>query len=160
MSYTWIYPGSPQKSGCIYHRKILDGLKGEMHTRSVGLSSVQGSHNKNRRLPYGICAVCAPLCLTLWDPMDCTKSGSSVHGLFQARKLEWGARPSSRGSSQPRDRTCIFFISCGGRRILWHRGIWKELWWCYKPKTLIAEEFMATSTKRLQHKQVHTLLES
>ena len=33
----------------------------------------------------------AHLCLTLSDPMDCGPPGSSVHGLFQARVLEWGA---------------------------------------------------------------------
>ena len=31
------------------------------------------------------------LCLTLCDPMDCSPPGSSIHGLFQARVLEWGA---------------------------------------------------------------------
>ena len=39
------------------------------------------------------------LCLTLCDPMDCTPPGSSVHGILQARILEWAAMPSSRGSS-------------------------------------------------------------
>ena len=33
--------------------------------------------------------------------MDCSPPGSSVHGIFQARILEWVAMPSSRGSSQP-----------------------------------------------------------
>ena len=33
----------------------------------------------------------AQSCPTLWDPMDCSLSGSSVHGIFQARVLEWGA---------------------------------------------------------------------
>ena len=47
----------------------------------------------------------AQSCLTLCDPMDCSLPGSSVHGIFQARILEWVAVPSSRGSSQPRDRT-------------------------------------------------------
>ena len=37
------------------------------------------------------------LCLTLCDPMDCSLPGSSVHGVLQARILEWVARPSSRG---------------------------------------------------------------
>ena len=45
------------------------------------------------------------LCLTLCDPMDCTILHSSVHGIFQARVLEWGAISFSRGSSWPRDRT-------------------------------------------------------
>ena len=35
--------------------------------------------------------------LTLWDPMDCSPPGSSVHGILQARTLEWVAMPSSRG---------------------------------------------------------------
>ena len=47
----------------------------------------------------------AQLCLTLHDPMDCSLPGSSVHGILQARILEWVAMPSSRGFSQPRDRT-------------------------------------------------------
>ena len=33
----------------------------------------------------------AQLCLTLIDPMDCSPPGSSVHGIFQSRVLEWGA---------------------------------------------------------------------
>ena len=43
--------------------------------------------------------------LTLCDPMDCSWSGSSVHGILQARILEWVAISFSRGSSQPRDQT-------------------------------------------------------
>ena len=42
------------------------------------------------------------LCLPLSNPMDCSPPGSSVHGILQARILEWAAMPSSRGSSQPR----------------------------------------------------------
>ena len=41
--------------------------------------------------------------LTLCDPLDCSPSGSSVHGILQARILEWVAMIFSRGSSQPRD---------------------------------------------------------
>ena len=46
-------------------------------------------------------------CPTLCDPMDCGPPGSSVHGILQARVLEWLAIPSSRESSWPRDRTCL-----------------------------------------------------
>ena len=42
------------------------------------------------------------------DPMDCSRPGSSVNGILQARILEWVAVPSSRGSSWPRDRTLPF----------------------------------------------------
>ena len=47
----------------------------------------------------------------LCDPMDCSLPGSSVHRIFQARILEWVAISSSRGSSWPRDRTCISCIA-------------------------------------------------
>ena len=43
----------------------------------------------------------------LCDPMDCSPPGSSVHGIFQARMVEWVAMPSSRGSSWPRGWTHI-----------------------------------------------------
>ena len=51
----------------------------------------------------------AQSCQTLCDPMDGNLPGSVVHGIFQARILEWAAISFSRGSSQPRDRT---WISC------------------------------------------------
>ena len=51
------------------------------------------------------------LCLTLCDPMDCSPPGSSVHGILQARILEWVAIPFSRGSSGPRDRTQVSYIT-------------------------------------------------
>ena len=50
----------------------------------------------------------AQSCPTLCDPMDCI-----VHGILQARILEWGAVPFSRGSSQPRDRTQVARIAGG-----------------------------------------------
>ena len=45
----------------------------------------------------------AQSCPTLCDPMDCSLLRSSIHGIFQARVLEWGAVSFSRGSSWPRD---------------------------------------------------------
>ena len=53
-------------------------------------------------------------CTTLCDPMDCSPPGSSIHGILQARILEWVSISFSRGSSQPRDRTQVSRI--GGRR--------------------------------------------
>ena len=44
-------------------------------------------------------------CPTLCNPMDCSPLGISVHGMFQARILEWVAIPFCRGSSAPRDQT-------------------------------------------------------
>ena len=62
----------------------------------------------------------AQSCPTLCKPLDCT-----VHGILQARILEWVALPFSRGSSQPRDRTQVsriaggFFTSCNSTQF-WH----------------------------------------
>ena len=52
-------------------------------------------------------------CLILCNSMDSIPPGSSIHGINQARILEWVVMPSSRGSSWPRDRTCI------GRQVLY-----------------------------------------
>ena len=49
----------------------------------------------------------AQLCLTLCDPIDCSPPWSSVHGIFQARILEWVAISFSRGTSRPRDQTRV-----------------------------------------------------
>ena len=63
--------------------------------------------------------------LTLCDPVNCSPPGSSVHGFLQAIILEWIAIPSSRGSSQPRDRTLgsissVSYVFCIGRGFLYH----------------------------------------
>ena len=65
-------------------------------------------------------------CLTLCDPMDYSLQGSSVHGIFQARVLEWVAISFSRGSSRPRDRTQVSHIA--GR----HFTVWatREALYC------------------------------
>ena len=64
-----------------------------------------------------VCAcVCAQSCLTLCSPMDCSPQGSSVHGVFQASILEWVATFYSR----PKDGTCISYVSCIGRWVLYY----------------------------------------
>ena len=68
-----------------------------------------------------VCSV-TQLCLTLCNPIHCSPPGFSVHGLLQARVLEWVAFSSSRGSSQPRDQT---HISCIGRWILYCWATWE-----------------------------------
>ena len=54
------------------------------------------------------CCLVAKSCLTLCGPMDCSLPGSFVHGILQARILEWVATPFSSRSFQPRDRTHVF----------------------------------------------------
>ena len=59
----------------------------------------------------------AQLCLNLCNPVDYSPPGSSVHGICQARILEWVVIPFSRGSYQSRDQTQV---ACIGRCVLYH----------------------------------------
>ena len=74
------------------------------------------------------CCLVPKLCPTLCDHMDCSPPGSSVHGILQARILEWVVSSFSRGSSRPRDLTQVSHIV--GRRFNlwttrkpWHIGV-------------------------------------
>ena len=60
------------------------------------------------------------MCPSLCDPVDCSPPGSSVR---EARILEWVAMPFSRGSSPPRDRTCVSYVSCIASRFFTHWAI-------------------------------------
>ena len=57
-----------------------------------------------------LCAKSLQSCLTFCDPMDCSPPGSSVHGILQARILEWVAVPSSGEFSWPRDWTLVSYV--------------------------------------------------
>ena len=65
------------------------------------------------------------MCLTLCDPMDCSPPGSSVHGIYQARILEWVVISSFMRSFQPRNQTHISCISHIGKWILYHWPTWE-----------------------------------
>ena len=69
----------------------------------------------------------------LCDPVDYSPPASSVHGISQARILEWVVITFSRGSSQSRDWTCIPCFSCIGRQILYH---WRHLETCVTHRAL------------------------
>ena len=58
--------------------------------------------------------------------LDCSPPGSSIHETSQATVLEWVAISFSRGSSPPRDRTCVSYISYIGRRILYRCPTWEK----------------------------------
>ena len=60
-------------------------------------------------------------CPTLCDPMDYSLPDSSVHGILQARVLEWVAISFSRGCSRPRDWT---WVSCVAGRLFYHLATW------------------------------------
>ena len=97
---------------------------------------------------YHVCMRAKSLqsCLTFYDPMDCSPPGSSILGILQAWILECVAMPFSRGSSRPRDWTCVcyhllrwqvgslplvpstFYFS-GALRALYSKGGWYEDSW-------------------------------
>ena len=90
------------------------------------LSRFKGTRVEQRANTMGnICCFCcrvAKSCPTPCNPMDCCTPGSSVHGISQARILEWVAISFFRGSSQIRDQT---WDSCIGRWILYHWANWE-----------------------------------
>ena len=63
--------------------------------------------------------------VTLCDPMDCSRPGSSVHWILQPRKLEWVAVPSSRESSRPRDGIRVSYVSCIDRQVFTISATWE-----------------------------------
>ena len=65
-----------------------------------------------------VCVLVSKLCPTLCDPMDYSPPGSSVHGILQARILEWVAISLSKESSKTRDQTQVSFIA-GSRFTIW-----------------------------------------
>ena len=73
-----------------------------------------------------VCA-CVFSHLFLWDPVNYSPPGFSVHEISQARILEWVAISYSRGSSWPRVEICVFCISFIGRRILNSWVTWEAL---------------------------------
>ena len=84
------------------------------------------------RVCYWMCVcVCVCVCgqwltrIRLFVTSQTVAPGCSVHGISQARILEWVAISSSRRSSQPRDQIYISSISCTGRRILYHSTTWE-----------------------------------
>ena len=86
-------------------------------------ASIWFSHQTNSKV------LVTQLCPTLLDLMVCSPPGSSVHGILQAKLLEWVAIPFSKGSSRLRDWNCFSCVSSLGRWILYYhttRGITKS----------------------------------
>ena len=103
-------------------RSLISSVPWEsLHPREEGLAAVRGGGQcQNTGLYLFICSsvirkvkvLFAQLCQILWDSMDFSLPGSSVHGTLQARILDWVAMPSSRAASQLKDWTHVSCISC------------------------------------------------
>ena len=95
-------------------------------------------------------------CPTLCDPMDCSLPGSSVHGIFQARILEWVAISFSRGSSRPRDRTRVSHVA-GRHFTVWAtrevKGCWAPKNWCFW--TVVLEKTLESSLDSKEFKLIN-----
>ena len=96
------------------------------HWQQSGISDQQMGMNRwvqHLRLWRGLCMhACSVTSVmpTLCNPKDGSLPGFSVHRILQARIREWVTLPSSRGSSQPRDRTHVSYISCFDIYALYH----------------------------------------
>ena len=90
-------------------------LRKAVLSRREGISPVESSTWPTWLLDPSMKVLVTHSCLTLCHPMDCSPPGSSVHGIFQARILEWASISLSRGSSQPRGWT---HISCNAANSL------------------------------------------
>ena len=128
LAVTWVCPGIPRDGEWLLHAvwPLYDPVFAPLATLTnlfcVTATCVSRHHMQalNKYLfneyPWE-CAKFLQSSRTLCDPMDCSSPGSSVHGILQARILEWVAIPSSSGSSQPGDGTRLSWVD---RRVLRH----------------------------------------
>ena len=91
----------------------------------------------------------AQSCPTLCDLMDCSLPGSSVHGIFQARILDWVAISFSVGSSWPRDWTRISCVSWINRYMLLSR--FSHVWRCATPEMAAHQAPLSLGFSRQEH---------
>ena len=118
-----MFPGCDAWNNC-----MILWLKQDRWTEEPGLVMTRLSHWIHSPQSYPtsrLVCLLAQLCPTICDPMDCSLPGSSVHGILQAGILEWVAIPSSRGSSQPRDRTHVSCVSCTAGRFSTTSATWE-----------------------------------
>ena len=109
--YSLSYQGSPGSNNLSGWNEELPSQISELPSNRAKESGFLPPNKRRMFLTTWVLCYAKSLqsCLTLCDPMDCSPPGSSVHGVLQARMLEWVAMSSSRGSSRPRDRT---YVSC------------------------------------------------
>ena len=93
----------------------------EMKERRGRKSKVEKGEGKGGNTCYFVVKLYPTFCNPMDKPRDCSSpGGGSVHGISEARILEWVDISSSRGSSQPRDLTQVSCVSCIGRQIIYY----------------------------------------
>ena len=125
-------PPPTQSQAVVWTTAQLSPSHLELHAsklRSLSLPKTRRMSTKKRKKDPKInsfkvhacaCKVTLVVSNSLW-PYGLSLPSSSVRGILQARILEWVAMPSSRDSSQSRDQTHVSYISCIGRRVLYHQ---------------------------------------
>ena len=103
------------KLGKEYDKAILSPCLFNLYAEYIMLNAELNESQAGIKIKW---SEVAQSCLTLCNPVDCSPPGSSIHGILQARVLEWVAISFSRGSSWPRDRTQVSRI-VGKRFNLW-----------------------------------------
>ena len=106
------------KSRCHYQADISPWLLKMKRVRVPNLSSGSVCHLEGAHSQVKSASVSHLVVSDFWDLMDCSPPGSSLHGILQARILEWVAIPFSRKSSWPRDQPNLGLLHC--RQILYH----------------------------------------
>ena len=89
---------------CCFQCVIVELVKPEQSRREPLMSG-------ERQVYVCVCVLVTQSCLNLCNPIGCRPPGSSVHGILQARILEWVAIPFFKGPSRPRDQTWVFCIA-------------------------------------------------
>ena len=92
----------------------VSSFREELNQTVMEMGHISTVRNPSYSRLLGLLCMCAQSlqsCPTLCNPLDCNPANSSVHEILQARILEWVAIPFCRGSSQPRDQTCISCIA-------------------------------------------------
>ena len=174
-------PGAPQRrpQTLAHQERALTGWKAwcwpTLHHAGSSPAFILSSQKKipeKWSIDVCVCAhvhMCTQSCQTLCNPMDCSPTGSSAHGIFQARLLESVAIPFSRRSSQPRDQNHVSCGSCTGRQILYHWATWEaqEIFKDYKETfkgrwgkqlgspSLACHSLLTTHTLTTIHAQTH-----
>ena len=109
LTISWSLPNftsieSVMLSNHLYSLGTVDSLE-----KAPMLGKIEGKRGRRQQRMRWLKSLClvTQLCPALCDPTDCSLPGYSVHGISQARILEWVTMPSSRGSSHPRDQTQV-----------------------------------------------------
>ena len=123
----------------IFQARILEWFSISFSRGSVReYMNLKSSTNHHREVVLSKSTLCYS------DSVDSSPSGSSVHGIFQVRILEWVAISYSKQSSWPRDQTCVSCVSCMARRIIHHCATWEapilHLLLAERPKGLLTDK--------------------